>query len=268
MDFMEPLQAIDYGAIAVTLLFFAVGSVLDLRTREVPDKVWLVYGLLAGFLTAARLLTEPSLLILTLASIGVTCLVSFGLLYFGLFGGADAKAIICLGLALPLIPSSPQPLIGYLHPFFPFVVVIVGFVCSASVALWLGLRNFVAYLKRGREMFAGLEQESAWRKAMAGLTGYPADVSKLRSTIYLYPIEKVVDGADGAQRRFNLFFSAETDRAQMVSEFIESLGKVGSPSNIWVSPGLPMLLFIFVGLVITLVFGDLIFSAFFLLAAR
>ena len=265
---MEPLQLIDFGAISVTLFFLAVGSALDLKTREVSNKLWLISGPIGILLSVSRLMIEPSWLILTLASIGLTTLVSFGLFYLGLFGGADAKAIICLGLALPLIPSSPEPLIGYLHPFFPIVVVIVGFVCSMSVALWLGLQNLASYLRQGRQMFEGLRQEPIWRKALASITGYPTDVSKLRSTIYLYPIEEVVEDSEGAHRRFHLFFSAETDRDQMVSKFIESLLKVSSPSKVWVSPGLPMIVFIFLGLIITLVLGDPIFSAVFLLTAR
>jgi preflagellin peptidase FlaK len=265
---LEPLQVIDSGAICTALFFFAVGSALDLRTREVPNKVWVIFGLIGVLLSVGRLMIEPSLLILTLVSIGLTTLISFGLFYFGLFGGADAKAIICLGLALPLIPSIPQPLIGYLHPFFPIVVVMIGFVCSLSIALWIGLNNLASYVTRGHRLFDGLRQEPLWRKAMASITGFPTDVSKLRSTFYLYPIEEVVEESDGAHRRFHLFFSAETDRNRMVSAFIESLEKVGSPSNVWVSPGLPMLLFIFIGLIITLVLGDLVFSVFFLLATR
>jgi preflagellin peptidase FlaK len=265
---MEPLQLIDYAAISVSLFFFAVGSVLDLKTREVSNKLWLIFGLISAVLSASRLLIEPSWLILTLGSIGLTTLVSFGLFYLGLFGGADAKAIICLGIALPLIPSSPEPLIGYLHPFFPIVVVIVGFVCSLSVALWLGLRNLASYLRQGRQMFDGLSQEPIWRKVLASITGYPTDVSKLRSTFYLYPIEQVVEDSEGPHRRFRLFFSAETDRDQMVSEFNQSLPKVSLPSKVWVSPGLPMIVFIFLGLIITLVLGDPIFSAVFLLMAR
>jgi len=265
---MEPLQIIQSASILASLSFFALGSVFDLKTREVPDRVWLGYGPIGLALTLVGLSLNFSYAILTIFSIGITTLLSFALLYFGLFGGADAKAIICLGVTLPLVPSTYGTLVGYVHPFFPIVVVVMGFVCSISVAIWLGLRNLGSRLHEGAQMFEGLRHEPWWAKLLAALTGYPADISKLRSTVYLYPIEEVAEDSTGAHRRFRLFFSAEADREQMVFDFVKSLGKVGSPRRVWVSPGLPMLLFMFIGLIITLTAGDLIFSALFMLAGR
>lgn len=265
---MEILPILDYASILISLFFFALSSVFDFKTREVTDKVWLVYGPPGLALTIARLLQDPSGLFLTIVSIVITTLVSFGLFYFGLFGGADAKAIMCLGLTIPVPPSSFQPLIGYLHPVFPIVVVMVGFICSAWVALWFGLRNLLTYLSEGSKMFAGFERESLWKKLSATITGYPVDMSKLRSTFYLYPVEEVVQNSDGAHRSFRLFFSAEADRDQMVSKLIDSLSGMGFQGRVWVTPGLPMLFFILLGLVITLVLGDPVFSTVLRLAVR
>jgi len=265
---MEPLQIVQSASILASLSFFALGSVFDLKTREVPDWVWMGYGPIGLVLTLIGLSLNSSYLILAIFSVGMTTLLSFALLYFGLFGGADAKAIICLGMTLPLIPSTYGTLVGYVHPFFPIVVVVMGFVCSISVAFWLGLRNLSSRLREGARMFEGLRHEPWWTKLLAALTGYQTDVSRLRSTVYLYPIEEVVEDSTGAHRRFRLFFSAEADREQMVSDFVKSLDKVGSPSRVWVSPGLPMLLFMFIGLIITLTAGDLIFSAIVMLAGR
>ncbi len=153
---MEFLQIIEYMAISISLFFFGLGSLFDLKTREVADKVWWAYAPIGLALTAYRLFLNPSSLILTIVSVGVTFLISFGFFYFGLFGGADAKAIICLGLTLPLMPSSFQSVMGYVHPFFPIVVVITSYICSASVALWLFLKNSIVYLT-GNHIFAGLE---------------------------------------------------------------------------------------------------------------
>jgi preflagellin peptidase FlaK len=256
---LEPSQIVQYLSVFVTLGFFALASVFDLRTREVPDWVWLVYGPIGLTLTAIWLFLNSSETLLAVLSIGLTSLLSLALLYFGVFGGADAKAIICLGITLPLVPSSYVSLVGYVQPFFPVVVVIMGFVCSVSVVFWIGFRNLWS-LTHGQHLFEGLYNEPLPTRVLAGLTGYPTDISRLRSTIHLYPIEEVVEDLAGAHRRFHLFFSAEADRDQMISNFINSLSKVGSPSRVWVSPGLPMLLFMFVGLVITLITGDLIFS--------
>jgi preflagellin peptidase FlaK len=261
------LQITEYSSISLSLFFFALGSWFDLKTREVSDKVWLVYGPVGLVLSVYRLTANGSSLILALVSMGLTILVSFALFYFGLFGGADAKAIICLGLTLPLAPSGFQSITGYVHPFFPIVVVIIGYLCSVSVAVWLGLRNLGTYLTEPR-MFEGLEHESVWRKILASITGYRTGVSKLHETFYLYPMEKVVEDSNGAHRTFQLFVSAEVNREKLLSELNGSLPKVGRPHRIWVTPGLPMLLFIFIALIITLILGDPVFTGVLMLAKR
>jgi len=91
-------------AVAVTLLFFVVSSILDLRSREVDDRVWLAYGPIGLALTVLTLIVDPSRVTFTILSAVIACAIAFGLFYFGLFGGADAKAIMCLGLTVPLVP--------------------------------------------------------------------------------------------------------------------------------------------------------------------
>ena len=257
---MEISTGLEVAAILVSIFFFSLGSISDLKKREVDDKVWVFYGLLGGALTAARLLLEPSMLLLALGSIGLALLFSFVLFYFGMFGGADAKAIMCLGLTIPLNPETYTTLLGYFHPFFPVNVVLLGFVFSASVAVWYGIVNLVNYRREGSVMFAGVEQQSLLKKGLLMLTGYRATLDKLRSTFYLYPLEEVVSDEAGTRRSVKLFFDAEVDRDLMVSGFAESFQKAGFSGKVWVTPGLPMLVFVLVGLFVALVVGDPIFS--------
>jgi preflagellin peptidase FlaK len=265
---MENLEIVEFAAVIVSIFFFSLGSISDLRTREVDDRVWLVYGPIGLCLTIVRLILDPGTLLVTIASIGVTTFVSLGLGYFGLFGGADAKAIICLGLTLPVNPTYIHSFLGYVHPFFPLVVLIAGFICSASLGIWFGLRNSLTYVKEGHRMFDGLEGESSWKKAMACILGYPAKLSQLRTKFYLYPMEEVAVEDNTFHRSLNLYLSMETDREQVVSELADSLTKLGFEGNVWVTPGIPMLLFILIGLILTLAFGDIVFSTVLILAGR
>jgi preflagellin peptidase FlaK len=265
---MEPIQLVELVAILVSIFFFSLGSIFDLRTREVDNWVWLVYGPIGLALTIVRLFLDPSTLFLTLVSIALTTLLSFGLFYFGLFGGADAKAVICLGLTLPLIPTVFTPILGYVHPFFPVVALIMGYLCSAALTVWFGLGNLLTYLTQGKRLFEGLEGEAWSKKALASVLGYPTDPSKLRSTFYLYPMEEVLMDGDRPRRTLKLYQNAETDREPLVSELSDSLTKLGFKGRVWVTPGLPMLLFILIGMIITLALGDVIFSTVFILARR
>lgn len=250
----------EVAAISVSLFFFGLGSAFDLKKREVSDKLWLIYGPLGLILTLAELFFRTSSAMLVTASITLATIVSLGLFYFGLLGGADAKAVICLAITMPLAPQSYESMIGYVQPFFPIVVVMTGFICSASTIVWFGLANLLRSLTQPIPLFDGLQHEPSWKKMLAAITGYPADISKLRSTFYLYPMETVEEDSVGSQRRFQLFVSAEAEREELISSLTGSLQKVGSPDKVWVTPGLPMLLFILIGLIITLVLGDPIFS--------
>jgi len=266
---MDALALLQILAIAVTFFFFAVSSILDFRSREVDDRVWLAYAPIGLVLTIVTVLVDPSRIILTVASAAIACVLALGLFYFGLFGGADAKAIMCLGVSMPLVPLRFPGLLGYVHPFFPIPVLVTGFICSALVAVWFGLKNLLAYSRFGSSaMFQGLEHESRWRKALAMISGYRTEMSRLRSVFYLYPMEEIVQTADGALRSFKLFVDAEVDRDKMVSEFSNAYSNLNLQGQVWATPGLPMLVFITVGLVLTLIFGDVLFAGIFFLLAH
>jgi preflagellin peptidase FlaK len=265
---VEPIQFADYVAVGLSLLFLAVASYYDLKTREVSDKLWLVYGPIGLAFTAFRLYLNPSLLLFAGVSIGFSVLVAFGLAFTGLWGGADTKALICLALTLPLPPTIVTPVLGYVHPFFPIVVLVIGYVCSISVAFWVLAKNLVLWLKLRPHMFEGLEHERVWRKALALIAGYPTPTAQLKSTFYLYPMEKVVEDEKGARRELQIYSDVDVDRDEVVAKFNESLQKVGSPSRVWATPGLPMLLFLLVGVVVALIFGDPIMVGIFLLLGR
>ena len=257
---MMPQELLDVASILITFTFFSLGSYFDVKTREVSDRVWLAYAPFSVALTICRLIVSPSALFLVAVSISLTVVASFGLFYLGLFGGADAKAILCMGLAIPIAPSSYRPLVGYVYPFFPIVVTITSYLCSTSVVVWLALRNMTEYSHRGDQMFEGFQEESGWKKVLACLTGFRVAQPRLRSTFYLYPMEEVVRSVDGNRRAFRLFVSAEEDRDQAISRLENQLWQIGYTGEVWVTPGLPQLLFILVALIITLIVGDPIFG--------
>ena len=257
---MDPYQISEYLSVSITLISLTVAAIFDLRTREVPDKVWLVYGPVGLIFTIYRVWSDPTLWLFTAVSISISILAAFGLVFFGLSGGADAKALICLGLTLPLAPGIINPVLGFAYPLFPIVVLVTGYVASLSVAVWMLGRNMVALTRQGSRMFEGLEREPIWKKALALITGFPTGVSRLQTTFYLYPMEEVVEDEKGAHRTFQVYSNADVDREQVLSQFRESMKKVGSPNTVWVTPGIPLLVFILAAVVIALTVGDPVFA--------
>jgi len=265
---MDPIRLSEYISVIISLVALTVASISDVRTREVSDKLWLAYGPVGLALTAYRVWTEPQTLLFTGISIGISIMLALALVFFGLSGGADAKALICLGVTLPLPPTIVTPILGFAHPFFPLVVFITTYIASLSVAIWILGRNLILLGKLRSGIFKGFEREPRWKKELALITGFPTETSQLQSTFYLYPMEKVLDDKEGARRTFLACSNADVDRDQVLAEFFESMKKVGSPSTVWVTPGLPLLVFMLVGLVIGLTVGDPLLAVIRLVIAR
>jgi prepilin signal peptidase PulO-like enzyme (type II secretory pathway) len=54
--------------------------------------------------------------------------------------------------------------------------------------------------------------------------------------------------------------SAEEDRDQEISKLESQLSQIGYAGEVWVTPGLPQLVFILLAFIITLILGDPIFG--------
>jgi len=171
--------------------------------------------------------------------------------HLGVFGGADAKAMICLSLALPLVPVGFRYVgVWFLVPFFPLVILTLGYLLSFSLSLFFALRNICGYLRYGSSMFDGFHDESFVKKIFVVLTGYRCNPEMLKAARFLYPMEHVVTGKDGLRRRFDLSFSIADEKDASLRSYLEALPSVGNPSMIWVTPGLPMIVFFLLAVII------------------
>ena len=91
--------------ISLSIGFLLYASWSDYKTREVSNRVWVIYAPIALALSLSELLLfESSQLPLYGLSFGVTAGIAFLLFYTGGFGGADSKALMCIALALPFAP--------------------------------------------------------------------------------------------------------------------------------------------------------------------
>jgi preflagellin peptidase FlaK len=245
-------------SILISLAAFIVASISDLKKREVSDGLWLIYGPTGAVLTLLRFAINPSLVRFGLLSIGLTAMLAFSLCRLGFFGGADAKAFICLAVSLPLPPTTMGPVTGYVHPFFPITVMITSFLCSAAIIPWIAMKNLKTYLTKDSSMFDGLNEEHWWRKIAVFVIGFPIARRDLRKRRFLYPLEEVSRSTGRPHRTLRLF-NAQLDHDLLVSEYLNSFAEADSDAKVWVTPGLPMLLFTLLGLVVSICLGDVIF---------
>jgi preflagellin peptidase FlaK len=252
--------------ILVSIVFLTYSSWSDYRTREVSNRVWLLYGPVALILSLAEfVLYEPSRLPFFGLSFGLTAFIAFVLFYSGGFGGADSKALMCIALALPFIPeitfiplfaSGISPLSQIL---FPLTVFSNGVLLAAASALYLFFYNIVWHIRNKRKLFEGsLSNESFGKKILVLITGYRTSIAKIEEKWHIYPMEKVVDENEDPPKRNLVIMPKDEGRTEIVSHLSNAV-KAGKINDcVWATPGLPLLIFLTVGLILALVFGDIV----------
>jgi len=250
--------------LSLAVLLYASWS--DYKTREVSNRVWAVYAPIALSLSLAELLLyEPSKLPFFGLSFGVTAVLAIILFYSGGFGGADSKALMCIALALPfstetlfqpIFASGVSPLS---QTFFPLTIFSNSVLFAAASGIYMLLRNLIQRAATGKKLFEGtLATESIGKKLLVLITGYKVSVAKLKEKWHVYPMEDVDDNGGNLLKRKLVVVPKDEGRNEIV-ERLSNAVDTGKISNlVWATPGLPMLIFVTIGLIVALLFGDLV----------
>jgi prepilin signal peptidase PulO-like enzyme (type II secretory pathway) len=147
------------------------------------------------------------------------------------------------------MPELCQPILGLYILFIPFTVVFNAFLLTLTVVTYTALRN-LWYKLQGKTLFQGFEGEPVARKILAVLACYRVKRERLPGNPGLSLAEAPTpDGRRSLSFRFKIECEKVSDEAL-----------AGLPEEVWVTPQLPVLVFITVGLAIALLFGDLVLT--------
>jgi len=252
-------EILDGARIVLSLTIMTYASWSDWKKREVSNRVWMVFAPLAFALTTVQyVFLHQELLPVYALSFAVTFGIATVLFYVGAFGGADAKALMCLALALPYYPIDLLSHVPFFSPILPLTVFSNAVLLAALTVVYALLRNLFWGLRKGGKLFEGFENESLWRKLIVLVTGYKVELATLEKNAHVFPIEDITAKETGVdERRLLLFPKDETQEAILAR--LRSAGQEGKiKDGVWVTPGLPLLIFITAGLVIALLFGDIV----------
>ena len=251
---------IDLLAVFFSLIFLGYGTWNDLKIRQVSNTVWILFLPIAIILTGLRVFLQKELILISLLSIFIIILISFLGFYSGMMGGADSKAYICIGVAMPLYPSFVN---SFFHPFFPLAVFINSFIISSTVFIYSFLRNIFWIFFKKESLFLGFENEPLWKKLLVLISGYKMSVKDLERKIrYFQPIEEVKMEDSVAHRNFRIVTKVDDIDFQSFNNLMKKRTNEKLPNYVWVTPLLPMILFIILGYIITLFTNDIIFTIF------
>ena len=130
----------DIYSVVFSLLVLAYACYSDIRKRSVSNIVWQVMvGVGIAFDGYRTVVQGMSFLIPLVFSVVITGAVSYAFFRLGLFGAADAKALICIAVLFPLLPrfnifSYHLPLFDVSVPVvFPFALMVL--LNAAALAL-------------------------------------------------------------------------------------------------------------------------------------
>jgi len=193
-------------------------------------------------------------LIPSLLSITVVFLFIYLIYYLGVFGGADAKAFIMIGLMVPIYPTITLsgydlPLAGIpIHRIFALSVLgNCAFLSVIIAVLWVFLINIVD-LARDRKMPDRL---------FLLFLGYRKDIESLKDSRHLRLLDRYEEMEDGSVRKRYRMGGVKID-----DDLIRELEKYAASGKIekkvWVTPGIPLMISITAGFVVAVIWGDLI----------
>ncbi len=253
--------------VALTLVVLIYASWSDYKTREVSNRVWAVYAPIALALSLAELLLfDSSQLPLFGLSVGLTIFIAFLLFYTGGFGGADSKALMCIAMALPFFPTVlltpviPEGLSPLSQILFPMTILSNSVLIAATSGLYLLLRNLIGRAKTGKSLYEGtLAKESLGKKILVLVTGKKYPVATLKAKWHVYPMEDIEAETESNQlKRKLMVFPKDEGRDEVVARLAKAVDEGKISGGVWATPGLPMLIFVTVGLIIALSLGDIV----------
>jgi hypothetical protein len=114
-------------------------------------------------------------------------------------------------------------------------------------------------MRTGQPLFEGtLSEESVGKKLLVLVTGQKFSLDVLREKWHVYPMEDVDEADESQLKRRLVIVPKDEGRDDIVARLSKAsqAGKISS--KVWATPGLPMLIFVTVGLILALTLGDLV----------
>jgi preflagellin peptidase FlaK len=227
---MFEIVTIDGIRILLALGMLGIACASDIKKREIHDIIWVIFAAVAAIMIPFSGNIEKELY-----SVGISLIVApvaIIIWRIGLFGGADAFALIVIAALAPAATLS-----GSLVS--PFTVLTNAVLVSIIPMLVNVVRNLFLLIAK-KDIFEGFD-ETRSRKIFAMFIGYRAANPK-----FGFSIERKV----GEQKKFNLSLQH--------AEYAAFCDK----TDTWITPGIPYLIFITAGFVLQLVYGDIMLGLF------
>jgi len=194
--------------------------------------------------------------------LSIVIVVLIGILSYltGFIGGADVLTLLFLALLFPWrFTLHSIPIVKFITlPIITFIVNSI--VITLSYSIYYLILNFTVY----RDIVLHLNIP-LYKKAVLVFLGFPIKISRFLRSRFIYPLEVISVRDDGVVvREFRLTFSIEEDYRDHI-EYIRKLimkGVISENSYIWVTHGIPLIVFLLIGFTMSITLGDIVLYSF------
>ena len=262
---LPTLTSYDEVRILACGAMLVLASAIDIKKREIPDKVWLGFGgfgimmAILDVLNGTLRLGIPfqsdgaggSNLTGYILSMGIIAPIAYAIYRTGLYGGADSKALVVIAILVPPFVIGSLN-VATIHGFSALTVLTNAVILSIAHIGYNILRNSLE-LAKGSRLFEGFE-ESTGRKALAFAIGYRSSAPRG----YLYSMERL--DQDSGKRKFRFSpaayddFVGEEEQHEETSQAMVPVER--NNVEVWVTQALPFIVYIGAGFLAMLFVGD------------
>ena len=236
---------IDYVRTVLSITMLGYASYKDLKTREIHDYVWL-FPAIGGAVLGIYELFLGTISVMDIGiSVGFMAILSGILWYFRLFGEADLLAFIALSIIHPRTPSFG--FIGYPPLLFSFTLIANSALSGLLAAFYTLVSNLS--LSTRVSLFEAHPEASTLTRIGLMSTGEYKALRDIRGPPFEYPLE--VRGR--LVMRPDIW---DDDKANNELRILREKGR----ERAWVSATLPYIVVLFVGYLISVFYGDVMFT--------
>jgi len=225
--------------VSYTLLMLIITSIFDIKSREVPEKLWIPFAPLAVF---TYLELHYVNLLLFVYSVVVSVALLMVMTYVGLMGGADVVLILLLGLGNPVVMPIFFPRLSLLGGEAITVVLYTSLIITL-----VGLYNTIRNWKYTKDVTGA-------NRFLLAFSGKRMTVSQFLNSRFYFPLTEI---DESGRMRLRTTFRTDEDDAYWRKKYAELLerGVVNESTEIWVTWGVPVIPFFLIAYVISLVVG-------------
>jgi Flp pilus assembly protein protease CpaA len=275
---LENILNVILCCIVILLLFIA--SFQDIKTREVVDWIWIVMGLSGISILIVIVIFQlidglniQDFLLNWIWNLIFAIIIVLFLTFTSLGGEADRIAFFVLGL----ISHNFEPIFEFnnpkyelISPFLPNIVSIFFNAYLLAIAVPIIIFSFNLMGKARSKKKYLLPDEGILSRISILFVGYPRTTSKLVETIQRNPWHfdflEIPDENNSWKINFRVQLGSPEEDFNKKIEIATNIETNKHKKYVWVQPSIPFIVLISLGLILNLMFGNLIFIIFSMLA--